>query len=269
MLKYLKELSVGETVIYLGHEINHPTNHSGQRGSTGDSNIVWRVVAKDHYAPNTVTLWADKPIRDELQFNNTLTEPTYQTWRGCSLQKRCEELYDSFPGAFKDKIIPVSLLSDDVFGPPELVSVFSIDELFPHETLVSRFQGTNTPYTIDRGQYISSLGTQVSRYDYFAGSSLPYWTRTAQYFGDFPSPTSRAYVVHSLETQGLGDRMQSSIFNFRPFITVNGDEMITRNTYFGHFVMYATSEEDVFGYINVNGEQKPLFGTKSFKEMRT
>ena len=262
MYKTIKELNIGDKVTIFDFEGYSYTREEDKSSGVHGQNRSLRVIAKDKYADNTVTLLAE--IVGTERFHDTYGSP-YQTWIGSSLQKRCENFFDTLPGHVKEVIVPASLYNDYEmdYGPLEKVSVLSVNEMYSREQFEDQFS-----LFIERYNDEAYIG-QVD----FAGRD--FWTRTPWYRQSSFDGIYASAFFYSKENDkwsggsrlhGADNAFAYSFYGFRPFFTVSGDAYVTENKLYHHYSMYGVGEENMFGYIKTEGDLKRLIGTKSFRE---
>lgn len=236
MIQYLKDLPIGSTVIYAHHEYPQyafDTNLNPIQYEAGTFNVVWKVAAQNGFAPNTTTLWADRPLERVEYGRQSWNTGQNMRWIGTKLQKHCEAFYETFPQAMKDRVVPVYL---DNEIEPECVSIFSFDELY--------FDGSP-------GKYLGDELDKTS--DYY---NINYWTRSYD-----KGSENQAWVMSQF---GVYPNLElhNKLFGFRPFVNLQNDVVVTHKTMFGHHVMYDKVPEEPVGFVKVKGVWKPLHGIK-------
>ena len=238
MITYLKDLPIGSTVVYFQHKYPQHAFNGGvtyQQYPIGTFQVVWLIAAQDHFAPNTTTLWADRPLELVEYGRPSWITGGNMKWLGTKLQKHCEAFYETLPQAFKERIIPVFLDNQDE---PEYVSVFSYDELYYEGNYPERFLG----YELDKSS------------NYY---EIDYWTRTYD-----KSSENKSYVMGQYgELPNL--RPHKEKFGFRPFVNLPNDVVVSTEKMFGHHVLYDTEPEEPAGFVKVDGIWKPLYGFKA------
>lgn len=239
MIKYLKDLPIGTTVSYYNHEYEQHVFQGDTRPTaypSGAANIVWMVAAQDHFAPNTTTLWAYRPLEITPYMAASNGE-----WIGSGLQQQCEALYETFPRTFQDKIVPVQLETGFGLNQKEYVSVFSCSELSSDYPADYTAGGAH-------GDYLGDELKKTNPTEY----SMYYWTRSKD-------------IAIGLSGTPIREGGPVSL-GFRPFINLHNDVIVTYEAMFGHHIMYEGTA-DPFGFVKVDGVWKPLYGTKPIERV--